>query len=105
MAEFGGDKKGRHCVTTIKAPFTAVSACSQALVTLVIWLPTPPTQNRGGGPRIEKWCWQVQGTLVRSDIGRKNTLPDGGCTATHSKLKWVDWMDWVQLRKLVHLES
>ena len=49
MAEFGGDKKGRHCVTTIKAPFTAVSACSQALVTLVIWLPTPPTQDRGGG--------------------------------------------------------
>ena len=49
MAEFGGDKKGRHCVTTIKASFTAVSACSQALVTVVIWLPTAPIQNRGGG--------------------------------------------------------
>ena len=57
MGQFGGEKKGRDCVNTIKLPFTAVSTCSQALWSL--WSfgckQLGVRTGEGGGLWIEKW--------------------------------------------------
>ena len=43
---------------------------------------------------------------VKYHMGLKNTITDGGSTATHLKAKsgWIGRMDWILLRKLVLVE-